>query len=305
MPFADEDYARKPKDKLWLDADQAVFGIPKILVDNNAGVANFGPAAKAVFEQKKEEELLDNINVLYVALTRAEEQLHIISQHVKPKSDGMFPNTMSAFFAKYLTHLSLYKEDTAFYDWGSPQKLSKPSKSKTEPIPVESVVQPIQSSKIKIAQREALMWNSPQQEAIAYGNVIHEIAATIFTQKDLPLALQNALDSGLIAAQQLAAVTQSLSQLVMHPDLSEVFAAGNKVWNEQAILQPQASVVKPDRIVQLPSGAVILLDYKTGSPKPQHQQQLAEYEHVLIEMGFVVAKKLLVYLGETPNVIHL
>jgi ATP-dependent exoDNAse (exonuclease V) beta subunit len=305
MPFADEDYARKPKDKLWLDADQAVFGIPKILVDNNAGVANFGPAAKAVFEQKKEEELLDNINVLYVALTRAEEQLHIISQHVKPKSDGTFPNTMSAFFAKYLTHLSLYKEDTAFYDWGSPQKLSKPSKSKTEPIPVESVAQPIHSSKIKIAQREALMWNSPQQEAIAYGNVIHEIAATIFTQKDLPLALQNALDSGLIAAQQLAAVTQSLSQLVMHPDLTEVFAAGNKVWNEQAILQPQAAVVKPDRIVQLPSGAVILLDYKTGSPKPQHQQQLAEYEHVLIEMGFVVAKKLLVYLGETPNVIHL
>ncbi|MEY2693269.1 MAG: hypothetical protein RIT03_1660 [Bacteroidota bacterium] len=305
MPFADEDYARKPKDKLWLDADQAVFGIPKILVDNNAAVANFGPEAKAVYEQKKEEELLDNINVLYVALTRAEEQLHIISQQVKPKADGTFPNTMSAFFAKYLAHHGLYKEDTAFYDWGSTQKLSQPSKSKTIPIAVVPVAQAIDSAKIKIAQREALMWNSPQQEAIAYGNVIHEIAATIFTQDDLPQALQNALDSGLIAAQQLNAVTETLSQLVCHPDLVEVFAAGNKVWNEQAILQPQAAVVKPDRIVQLQSGEVILLDYKTGIPKPQHQQQLADYQQVLAAMGFVVAKKLIVYLGETPNVIHL
>jgi ATP-dependent exoDNAse (exonuclease V) beta subunit len=305
MPFADEDYARKPKDKLWLDADQAVFGIPKILVDNNAAVANFGPEAKAVYEQKKEEELLDNINVLYVALTRAEEQLHIISQQVKPKADGTFPNTMSALFAKYLSKLGHFKEETTFYEWGSAQKLSLPSKSKTVPIAVVPVAQAIDAAKIKIAKREALMWNSPQQEAIAYGNVIHEIASAIITQDDLPLALQNALDAGLIAVGQFAAVRESLSQLVAHPDLTEVFAAGNKVWNEQAILQPKAAVVKPDRIVQLPSGEVILLDYKTGMPKPQHQQQLAEYQQVLSAMGFVVVKKLLVYLGETPNVIHL
>jgi hypothetical protein len=212
---------------------------------------------------------------------------------------------MSALFAKYLTKLGLFKEDTIFYEWGSLQKLSTPSQPKTVPIPVIPVAQPIHSSKIKIAQREALMWNSPQQEAIAYGNVIHEIASAIITQDDLPLALQNALDSGLIAAGQLSAVRESLSQLVVHPDLAEVFAQGNKVWNEQAILQPKAAVVKPDRIVQLPSGEVILLDYKTGMPKPQHQQQLADYQQVLSAMGFVVAKKLLVYLGETPNVIHL
>jgi len=77
------------------------------------------------------------------------------------------------------------------------------------------------------------------------------------------------------------------------------------VWNEQAILQPKAAVVKPDRIVQRPSGEVILLDYKTGLPQPKHEQQLAEYQQALANMGFVVTKKLLVYLGETPNVIHL
>jgi hypothetical protein len=212
---------------------------------------------------------------------------------------------MSAFFAKYLTQQGLFNTNTGQYEWGNKLKISKPSTTKTLPVPIELVNELIHPSKIKIAQREALMWNSPQQEAIAYGNVIHEIAASLYTADDLPSALQKAIESGLIAQNQLQQVSQTLTQLLQHPEVAEAFAAGNKVWNEQAILQPSATVVKPDRIVQLPSGAVILLDYKTGAPKPQHEKQLAEYENVLVKMGFVVSKKLVVYLGETPNVIHL
>jgi ATP-dependent exoDNAse (exonuclease V) beta subunit len=67
---------RKPKDKLWLNAEEQDFGLPKVLIDNSTAVEGFEEAA-AVFNQKQEE-LLDNINVLYVALTRAEE-LYVIS----------------------------------------------------------------------------------------------------------------------------------------------------------------------------------------------------------------------------------
>jgi ATP-dependent exoDNAse (exonuclease V) beta subunit len=67
MPFADEDYARKPKDKLWLDAEQETFGLPKVLIDNSSSVENFGEEAATVFQEKKQEEMLDNINVLNVA----------------------------------------------------------------------------------------------------------------------------------------------------------------------------------------------------------------------------------------------
>jgi ATP-dependent exoDNAse (exonuclease V) beta subunit len=51
------------------------FGLPKVLVDNSSAVEGFGVEAKSVYDQKKQEELLDNVNVLYVVLTRAEEQL--------------------------------------------------------------------------------------------------------------------------------------------------------------------------------------------------------------------------------------
>jgi ATP-dependent exoDNAse (exonuclease V) beta subunit len=72
MPFAEEDYSRKPKDKLWLDGEEMDFGLPKVLVDNSAVEEGFGVEAKSVYDQKKQEELLDNVNVLYVALTRAD-----------------------------------------------------------------------------------------------------------------------------------------------------------------------------------------------------------------------------------------
>jgi ATP-dependent exoDNAse (exonuclease V) beta subunit len=52
------------------------FGLPK--VDNSSAVEGFGVEAKSVYDQKKQEELLDNVNVLYVAF-RAEEQLYVIS----------------------------------------------------------------------------------------------------------------------------------------------------------------------------------------------------------------------------------
>jgi ATP-dependent exoDNAse (exonuclease V) beta subunit len=55
-------------DKLWLDGEEMDFGLPKVLIDNSAAVEGFGEA-KSVYDQKKQEELLDNINVLYVALT--------------------------------------------------------------------------------------------------------------------------------------------------------------------------------------------------------------------------------------------
>jgi ATP-dependent exoDNAse (exonuclease V) beta subunit len=41
FPFAEEDYTRKPKDKLWLNAEEQDFGLPKVLIDNSTAVEGF------------------------------------------------------------------------------------------------------------------------------------------------------------------------------------------------------------------------------------------------------------------------
>ena len=123
MPFAEEDYNRKPKDKLWLNSEEQDFDMPKVLVDNSSAIEEFGEEASAVYNLKKQEELLDNINVLYVALTRAEEQLYIISQNVKPRKDGEYPSNMASFFIKYLIQQGLYDENQLEYPFGNSCKV--------------------------------------------------------------------------------------------------------------------------------------------------------------------------------------
>jgi ATP-dependent exoDNAse (exonuclease V) beta subunit len=94
FPFAEEDYT-KTKDKLWLNAEEQDFGLPKVLIDNSTAVEVLEKKL-LLFQSKKQEELLDNINVLYVALTRAEEQLYVIS-NMNLSSKGISKNNMCSF----------------------------------------------------------------------------------------------------------------------------------------------------------------------------------------------------------------
>jgi ATP-dependent exoDNAse (exonuclease V) beta subunit len=128
FPFAEEDYNRKPKDKLWLNAEEETFGLPKVLIDNSKAIEGFGEDAKMIYDLKKQEELLDNINVLYVALTRAEEQLYIISSMNLDKEGVPRANQMSSFFINYLMQNGGFDRDVLEYPIGNPKKLSKEEK---------------------------------------------------------------------------------------------------------------------------------------------------------------------------------
>src|SRR5690606_16240521 len=83
----------------------------------------YGEKASQLYHIKSQEELLDNINILYVALTRAEEQLYIISGK-NFTSKGELTNNMSSYFIKYLMHKGLYDDVTLEYEFGSPDKIS-------------------------------------------------------------------------------------------------------------------------------------------------------------------------------------
>lgn len=124
LPFADEDYNKKPKDKLWLIAEEDTFGLPKVLIDNSSAVAGYGEDAKLVYEHKKQEDLLDNINVLYVALTRAEEQIYVISRMVETNKEGAYPYNTASFFIKYLIDKNDFDVNKLEYQFGTPTRLS-------------------------------------------------------------------------------------------------------------------------------------------------------------------------------------
>jgi ATP-dependent exoDNAse (exonuclease V) beta subunit len=305
FPFAEEDYSRSPKDKLWINAEADDFGLSKVLIDNSKAVEGFGEQAKQVYDQKSQEELLDNINVLYVALTRAEEQLYIISQYLKPRKDGEYPSNMASFFIKYLVSEHGFDEDKLEYEFGNPTKLSTEKKhiDTTKTIPLVSEI--LNPKNIKIAQREALMWGTHQQEAIEYGNVVHEILSFVKTKNDVDLAITKAVESGLITFNQKETVYKTIQEIVNHSELSICFEEGNEVLNEQTIIQKESKTIKPDRMVLTKNKEVYLLDYKTGTHNPKYQKQLETYQNAIELMGYSVVKKSLVFIGKNINVVNL
>jgi ATP-dependent exoDNAse (exonuclease V) beta subunit len=149
------------------------------------------------------------------------------------------------------------------------------------------------------------MWNTHQQKAIEFGNILHEILSFVKTKDDIDLALIKAIENGLIIVSQKEEVAQTLNQVVNHPDLLSYFANGNKILNEKTIIQKESNLVKPDRMVINADQEIYLLDYKTGAHQTKYTAQLENYQNAIEKMGFKVPKKALVYIGESLEIVNL
>lgn len=305
FPFADEDYSKGPREKIWLNADDQM-GLPKVLVDKSSNVESYGEDASKVYSEKKQEELLDDINVLYVALTRAEEQLYVISEmQTKAKTSGEYPNNMATFFINYLINRNEFEEGKMEYSFGENIKTSAQKKTTEPPKIIPQVVATLDPKNIKIAQRESLMWNTLQQKAIEFGNILHEILSFITTESDIDLALTKAIENGLITESQKEEVFQTLKEIITHHELKEFFDNENKILNEKTIIQKTGGSIKPDRMAISTDKEVFLLDYKTGKYLPKHKTQLDNYQNAIESMGYKVAKKTLVYIGDRIEIVNL
>lgn len=299
FPFAEEDYNRKPKEKLWIGIEEEEnIGLPKVLIDNSSAVEGYGKTAAELYNQKKQEELLDNINVLYVALTRAEEQLYVISsQNLSAKGEAP-KNNMCTFFVDFLKSKNCYDNATLYYEFGNSKKQSATTTHEESSKLIKPVLRPRNQITIKIAKKEALMWGTTQKDAIEFGNLIHEIMAEIITIADVESALQKALFAGLIKKEQKQLVHSMLHDIVTHPELLDFFEEGTQVLNEQLIIDNDKTSIIPDRIV-LKGINVFLLDYKTGQPNQKHLKQLDIYTNKIEKMGFLVQKRALVYTNDS------
>lgn len=311
FPFAEEDYSRS-RDKIWVEIEGFdELNIPKALIDLNKNVREYGVKAQEIFDIKKQEDLLDNINVLYVALTRAEEQLYIISNK-KISSKGELANNMSSLFVSFLQNLNLFSEEENVYPFGkkvrtSEKKILSPEEIEaTSPKLITAVEHGIdKENTIKIAQREALMWDTSIQKSIEYGNLVHEILSKIQYKKDIEEAISKAIFEGLLVLDQEDKVRSSIEMICNHEELQDFFRDDFKVFNEQNILKKGMPNIKPDRVV-IKGNEAYILDYKTGAEHKKHIEQVKQYELALIEMGLNVTKKALVYTQEDDlKIIHL
>ena len=302
-PFAEEDLSRS-RDKVWIPIDQPDIELPIALVNFKKEIQTYSQLVQTIYDQKKQEELLDLINVIYVAFTRASEQLYVLS-YKNSSTAGVDANNLSTFFKQFIENYHNYEENVEEYVFGEKKRCSHKNSSISESIPIQDVSKLFERDNIKIATREGMMWDNAKAQSISIGNITHEILSQIKTKEDIEDAIYRAIFTGLIAESEKEEYYEKVDSIVKHPELQIFFSNQGRVLSEMPLLKKNTNTLKPDRIVLIENKAY-LLDYKTGEVHNKYEKQLETYADALEEMGYTVVKKLLVYIQQDDlKIIHL
>jgi ATP-dependent exoDNAse (exonuclease V) beta subunit len=301
----DVEIYRQISPKIWFDDLPEDYQFKELLVDYKKDLSLINARGLEIYNQQREELELDNFNLLYVSLTRAVEQLHVITEKKISAKGAENVNHYSGIFINYLKEQNLWQEDLLAYTFGNMGRIQKKeaATSLTE-IHEKFISTPWQEHNIILLASASKLWNTAQGEAIDFGNLFHEILSKISTNNDVESIVAQYHQQGLINEVQLKSIKEAIYSVVNHSELKPYFSEEVTVFNEREIVDIDNQVVIPDRLVFNAQNEVTIIDYKTGNPSKEHHQQLLRYERVLKSMHFKVDKKLLVYMNAFIDVVE-
>jgi ATP-dependent helicase/nuclease subunit A len=292
---------KNTKEWLWADFRQdEVPGLPAAILRSESKLLDTNYAGLLETENRKS--LLDLVNMLYVAMTRPEERLYILTKEMSLSGELQ---SMPKFFAWVLQQMGVYEDGKSEYAFGSAIKRSGPSgKEAAPPLRLEKMISGEWRKKIHVKFHAPEMWNMDQPvQSSQWGNRIHTVLSGIITRDDLADAIERALFSGLIRRQEKEQVEQLIRPLFNHPLLSRLFGHEVKVRTEAEILVTSGLFYRPDRVV-FDRDEIFVVDYKTGRQNERHRTQLNQYAALLEEMGYHKVHRVLVYLEPKLNVVR-
>ncbi len=279
-------------ERIWIVPDPALQGPPSALVKKTTALTDLG-----IPELVEEDRLskLDELDVLYVALTRPEQRLY-----VSVSGEG------NDFLAKALReHLDLALGEV----WSAGQRSPKVAKEKSPTakarITFELTPAAPQGERTLAIRREAPEdWDPADPDPYrSHGRAVHAMLARVHTPKDLPEAIAMESVSWGLEPVTSEAIGKHLAILLAKPELAPFFRDGLEVHTETTLLDAQGNAVRPDRIVR-ESDQLRILDIKTGEPTEQHKQQVRNYAVLLqeVEGRPVVGYLLYIRSGELVHV---
>ncbi len=300
FPYADLDIYKEKEPKEWFPLNSEIYkGFSTTLLNFNKDFEYFGNTGLNIYNTHRAEQELDNINLLYVALTRPVEQLYIITKKSALSKNNI--KTYADLFTSYLQKQQLWNEQQLIYAFGSPelQGKRKHDLSKTV-IQSEFISTAKQDHNIHVVTKSGMLWDTPQEEAIEKGNLIHAIMAKVMCKTDIALVVTEFEQNNIITPEQGKTLSNLIRSIVNHPDLHVFFNTNNTIFTERDIIASDGKIYRPDRIsINTKNNEVYLLDYKTGAENPTHKKQLLLYQTILQDMGYKVTHKALVYINNT------
>ena len=298
FPYANTHIFEEIEPKLWTTVNPDSFSeFKELLISKKREVREYGQQEALLFDEEQQKLHLDAFNLLYVALTRAEASLYIISEKDLTKNGSHKTDYFSGLFIHYLISTGLWDTNTLDYKFGTLPKHLVTKQIKTAHFEIPFRYTHKNRPDFKILTKAGMLWDTSQEEAIQKGNNIHYILSHVKDVEDVEDAIATAVQKGLISSEEKQEVKDKVIQVVTHPKLIPLFNEENEVYNEKEILLANGNKLRPDRVV-ITNNKATIIDYKTGGKNPKYKEQLMSYADALSNMGYIVDKKIIVYIDK-------
>jgi len=248
---------------------------------------------------------VDNLNLLYVAFTRACKNLFVIGKR-KAK------NCRSAIIEKVLPELELDgmvlegvedEQAAIFFSYGTLCVHQEKQQQHTENVflqpsgqlsleieTFDSKTEFRQSNKSQQFVQANEEEEDQQQGYVKMGSILHHVFSTIHTVADIDVALRQLEQEGILYDDEITAakVSSMLRKRLESPRVKEWFSDKWTLYNECSILYTDTDghvcERRPDRVMS-DGQRLVVVDFKFGHPRPEYQEQVREYMTLLQQMG--------------------
>jgi ATP-dependent exoDNAse (exonuclease V) beta subunit len=272
FPFFDFDTSLRNDSLMWADLkDNQVCGLTAGLISGSARSADF----IEITETERSKVLLDNLNLLYVALTRACHHLALIPSYPKNGTGSVISSWLKLFLQNnppdHITDAWLVY---GCHDAAVPQKKVTPeSADRPDRLPFK-FFQPVWAR----PQYSFTENNATQDEGI----FIHEQLSNL------------ALGSNSESLQ----IKKIWNDILNHDELNFLSSPEANIFPEREICDSNGNILRPDLLIEY-KGAYRIIDYKTGTPNPEHILQIKNYAAALKEAGLIVEDCWLIYITDS------
>ena len=314
-PFCDWPLEKQSGNIIWCHPQEEPYSdLPIVPVDYSQKQMK-GTIYEDDYQQEHLQNTVDNLNLLYVAFTRARSSLFVIGRRKATSTRSILieqtlPEIIEALRKEdpegnillegldddhqplYFTYGTL---SASSYESSADKSKDNPFLQPYEPLPV-TVRTFGQKISFRQSNRSRVFLSSDDEEAmrreeyIQTGSILHEVFSSICTAEDIPAALQHLQAEGVIYDGKVTPerIASMLRKRLQDSRVADWFSGRWKLYNECTILSTNAdgqmSQHRPDRVMT-DGHEWIVVDFKFGSAKPEYHDQVRRYMQLLSSMG--------------------
>ncbi len=242
-----------------------------------------------IYEKERELNFMDNVNKLYVAMTRAVDRLYIYS---KNPSKSQLENKFEHLQKGYLNSFLCVQEFKYPFVFGEKDFTSADNKTSNLSIKIST------NNKFKSWQDLLKFKFTENDKKIIdkkdWGTIFHLALSRISSIDLISKVINDLLVQGVCNKSESIKLEKQISEFLSHDEIRSYFFNAFEVINEKEILVRDGRSFIPDKVI-IKDNEVLIIDFKTGVEKDDHLKKIQEYSDIYSLMGYRNIKTKLIY----------